>query len=87
MGIDLHSAISLKDARSLFPGRPTLSTVYRWAFSKKLETIKVGGRMFTSREAIARFVERCTNPAATPKPIVNAARQADVERELAAVGI
>ncbi len=81
----------LKEARTYIPGRPDLSTLYRWAFdkpgNKRLEVVKVGGRWFTSREAIARFVQKCTNPAAVPPPGTNAARQRDVEKQLDSVGI
>ena len=50
------------------PGRVHVSTIIRWmltgvAGGLKLESITVGGRRYTSREAIDRFVERCTNPA------------------------
>ena len=55
--------VILTKAPSHIPGRPHLATVYRW-FQKgvrggvKLETALVGGRRFTSVEAIQRFVER-----------------------------
>ena len=55
-------------ARKRPPGRnnrPThVSTVYRW-ISKgvrgvKLEAIRIGGRLYTSDEALQRFAERLT---------------------------
>ena len=63
--IDVHdvhgeSLVPINDASEITPGRPHLATVYRW-FTKgvrggiKLETVLVGGRRFTSREAIQRF--------------------------------
>jgi Protein of unknown function (DUF1580) len=66
--IDVHevhgeSLISIPDACKIIPGRPHLATVYRW-FTRgvrggiKLETALVGGRRFTSREAVQRFVDR-----------------------------
>ena len=49
--------------RSL-PGRPAISTGYRYALRGfrgiRLETIVVGGRRFTSREALRRFVAATT---------------------------
>lgn len=48
------------------PTRPHLSTMCRWANQGvngvKLETVKVGGATCTSREALHRFFERCSNP-------------------------
>jgi hypothetical protein len=42
------------------PGRPNLSTIWRWrnrgVRGHRLETILVGGRRYTSREAITRFL-------------------------------
>jgi hypothetical protein len=66
--IDVHDAhgeslISIPDACEIIPGRPHLATVYRWMVKGvrggiRLETALVGGRRFTSREAIQRFVDR-----------------------------
>ena len=44
------------------PGRPHASTLIRWAMrgvrGVRLETVVIGGRRFTSLEAIQRFVAR-----------------------------
>ena len=52
--------------RSL-PGRPSVSTGYRFALRGikgiRLESIVVGGRRFTSREALRRFVAGTTQAA------------------------
>ncbi len=63
--IDLasESLIGIKEAAKLIPGHPDLSTIYRWFQTGvrggiKLETALVGGRRFTSREAVQRFVDR-----------------------------
>ena len=69
----------LKDAIRYVPGRPDKSTLYRWVFGGKLESVKVGGRLFTSREAIDRFVARCTSPADVPRSVSHDARQAETE--------
>jgi hypothetical protein len=50
--------------RSL-PGRPHLSTGYRYISQRgcrgvRLESIVVGGRRFTNRQALRRFVEATT---------------------------
>lgn len=92
MAIDVQSEnlIPLKDAPKHTPGRPHISTVHRWAFRRDLETIKVGGRLFTSTEAIQRFIARCTNPASSPLVAPSARRQHEIEaanKKLDAVGI
>jgi hypothetical protein len=61
--------LSLAEAVKEIPGRPSLCTVWRWASWRKnpLETFVVGGRRFTTREAIARFIAR-QNGGRTPSP-------------------
>lgn len=104
MSIDPESeeVLSLKQARKLRclrrDGRqPDLSQLYRWKqqgvrSGVKLETIEVGGRTCTTKEAVLRFIERCT-AAASPEPVVYPTarqRQRKVdsdERKLAAAGI
>lgn len=72
------------------PHRPNLSTVYRWIGAGSLETVKIGGRVFTSIEALERFAEhrggRPKPPESTPTP----QRQreiADAERKLRDAGL
>lgn len=50
---------------------PHIATIWRWATAGlkggiRLESIKVGGQRFTSREAIRRFLVRINEPAAVP---------------------
>lgn len=78
------------------PGRPHISTCHRFrtrgSYGIYLETFKVGGRRYTSIEAIGRFIER-TTAAADGKPIPGeSSKQREVaiaaaERELDAAGI
>ena len=86
MMIDLASeaVITLAQATKHLPRRrrqdkkPHVSTVYRWATAGArgvvLETLRVGGTLCTSIEALQRFCERCTyaSPAQVPalKPSV-----------------
>lgn len=48
----------------LLPSRPHISTVWRWINcgigGKKLETFRIGGKRYTSSEAIHRFVKALT---------------------------
>jgi len=74
--IDLgtETVLSLNQAAKAAPGRPHLATIWRWAQrgvkGVKLETIVVGGRRFTSSEAIERFIARTTAAAnGEPAPI------------------
>jgi Protein of unknown function (DUF1580) len=58
-----ESMVPITEAHTHVPNRPHLATVYRW-WTKgvrggiKLETALIGGRRFTSVEAIQRFVDR-----------------------------
>ena len=71
------------------PGRPDVSTVYRWLNSGKLESVMIGGRRWTSLEAIARFVDCSTNGSATPSEVSERRKQeiAKAEAKLEASGI
>lgn len=55
-----ESLLSIGDATKFLPGHPHVSTLWRWRMRGvrgiRLETILIGGRRFTSREAIERFV-------------------------------
>ena len=63
-GILSENTVTLTEAAKLIPGRPHSSTLWRWhqhgSRGIKLETAVIGGRRFTSREAIERFIERTT---------------------------
>ncbi|HET6249493.1 MAG TPA: DUF1580 domain-containing protein [Tepidisphaeraceae bacterium] len=55
-----------------------------------LETVKIGGTRYTSAEALARFVERCSTPGAdsdTPTAGMMQRAHAQAERELDAAGV
>ena len=97
--IDLQqeNILSMSEAAKRMPRirsgrRVHIATLYRWATSGvsgvKLETLRVGGTLCTSMEAIQRFAERCTDPSA--KPSTSASRRREIrkaERELTAEGI
>ena len=84
--INSESLLSMTDASREFPGRPHVSTLWRYAQTGcrgvKLETIRCGGRRFTSREALERFTRAVT--VAVDGPGVNiptpTPRQADLRR-------
>ena len=59
---NVEDLLTLNAACGAFPGRRVgLATLHRWRLSGvrgcTLETILVGGQRFTSRQAIARFIE------------------------------
>ena len=88
--------VAIAKAPAFIPGRPGRATVWRWVLTgvrgRKLETILVGGRRFTSREAIERFIENGTTASAGEPTHTRTNRQREraieqAERELAAAGI
>lgn len=74
--------------------KPHVATLYRWAMrgcrGVKLETLRVGGTLCTSVEALQRFCERLSNPTSTTLPPTAKSRErqiAQAERELEQAGI
>ena len=59
-----EDTVTLTEATKIIPGRPCASTIWRWyqrgCRGIRLETSVIGGRRFTSREAITRFIESTT---------------------------
>jgi hypothetical protein len=90
--------MTLAQAAKLRPsgrnGRPThVSTVYRWIATGvrgvRLESIRIGGTLYTSREAIQRFADRLTPGPATIQPPSMTTRRRSAEaagRELDRLG-
>jgi len=68
MNMVREELIPFAQAREAFPGRKRigLATLHRWRLQgvrgAVLETLVVGGVRFTSREAIARFIEAQNDP-------------------------
>ena len=62
--METHDLVSFKEAAAHLPGRPSLATLHRWRLNGvggvKLETVKVGGRRFVSRQALQRFIDDLT---------------------------
>lgn len=105
MAIDLktETVLSLRDAADFLPRRrrgkrPYFSTLYRWALKGfrgvRLETIRIGGTLCTSKEALQRFADRLVPIGAAAGPtgsfVSSASRRRarlDAERELDKAGI
>lgn len=56
-----ESLITLNQARAGLPGRPALNTLWRWrqgigCGGRKLETVKLGRTVYTTKEALRRFL-------------------------------
>ena len=97
MPIDLtETLLTPSKAAHLAPGRPHVSTVWRWMMrgcrGVRLESIVCAGRRFTSVESIERFVTRTTAAAngESPLTVSSESRQRQVElaeKELTRDGI
>jgi hypothetical protein len=79
--------ISIAQAAKSLPTRPSVRTVWRWiqkgCRGVKLETVAIGGRRYTSRQAIGRFIaERTTDEYRRPESSVQLSgqRQKQVDR-------
>jgi len=88
--------LTLSEAARMLPGRVHVSTLHRWRLrgvqGVHLDTAVVGGRRYTSREALARFSEAVTAARdGSPIPIRSAASRERAirrsEKELEEAGI
>jgi hypothetical protein len=86
-----EALLSMSQAARVRPlgrlGRPTHpSTVYRWISrgvrGRKLESLRLGGTLYTSREALQRFADLLTGetaPTPAPSPATLASLKAEEE--------
>ena len=89
--LEHEEIVTLSAAAKLLPTRPHVATLYRWASrgvnSVTLETIKVGAKIVTSREALHRFMRRCSGGSVVA-PTPNRRRRIDrAKKELADMGV
>jgi hypothetical protein len=53
--------LTFKQAVALIPGRPHFFTIHRWAREgvrgHRLETVRIAGQRYTTREALNRFFQ------------------------------
>jgi hypothetical protein len=86
--------LTLPQAAALFPDRPSVATLWRWRTKgckgRKLESVSIGGKVYTSNEAIQRFSQQhggtsAETPIRTPSARERAIDRA--ERELSEAGI
>ncbi len=84
--IDLRveQPISFVQATEVYATHPSVATLWRWALKGvqgiRLETVKIGGRRFTSIEALDRFASRLTAPRSPEGPNASVRRQQEMSR-------
>jgi len=99
ISLETETVLTLADAAKRLPARrsgkkPHISCLYRWAqdgvCGVRLETIRVGGTLCTSLEALQRFCNKCTSPNVAPTSRITRVRERQIreaETELARAGI
>jgi hypothetical protein len=74
----------LSHARDHVHSRPSPATAWRWALKGirgvKLETVMMGGRRYTSREAVDRFFAGLTEARAAAAPAPSRLRAEQIAR-------
>lgn len=85
--------LTLAQAAKHLPGRPSICTIWRWRNrgikGRRLESVQVGGRVYTSLEALARFAASASGdqPAAPRTSSQRERAIARAERELDRAGV
>jgi hypothetical protein len=88
----LNQARRLPWMRGRFGNAVSLCTLMRWTSvgvrGRVLETVKIGGTVFTSEQATLRFIDSL-NSRSTPRPaaVQNSRAIADADRRLDDVGV
>lgn len=84
MRFDDPDVLSLSEAAKVLPGKISTSTIWRWATTGqrgvRLDSLRIGGRIYTSRRALQSFCEAVSDRAVVEKPHF---RDANAEAELA----
>jgi hypothetical protein len=82
--INCEKLLHLVEVPKSIPGRPHISTVIRWwrhgVKGVRLETVVVGGRRYTSFEAVQRFISRLNNPSDESNVPLPKQRQKEIAR-------
>jgi hypothetical protein len=93
MAIDLsvEHPLTFQEAGRPLPRQPNLSTWHRWRLrgvrGVRLETVVVGGRRYTTAEAVSRFIA-ATTAAANREPVpIHTPRQQKVEQSRVDAGL
>lgn len=91
MPIDIENErlVPLREVPRILPGRVHISSVYRWIGrrDRRLESVRIGGKRYTSREALSRWVRACSGEPVNVEASAEVARRhARAEAELDACG-
>ena len=74
------SFLSLRDVANQLPSRPHINTIRRWilqgARGRKLDAKQVGGRWFTTPEAVQEFLDAPANVISTGSQLSASQREA-----------
>jgi len=74
------SFLSLRDVANQLPSRPHINTIRRWilqgARGRKLDAKQVGGRWFTTPEAVQEFLDAPANVISTGRQLSASQREA-----------
>jgi hypothetical protein len=85
-----HKMIPFTQAADHVPGRPHVATLHRWRLKgvrgRKLATILIGGRRWTSIEAIQAFLKPDDAPDQKPDPKEAGRRAREAGKALQAIG-
>ena len=80
--VRIEKPFSFASICELHPTHPSVQTQWRWALKGlrgiRLETAKIGGRRYTTFEAIDRFAARLTEPRPGDGPKASKRRQQEV---------
>ena len=89
--MSLENLISFAAASRLLPGKPSPCTMWRWhthgVRGVKLATNMVGGRRYTTREALEAFIAATTAAASSPPDDAPVTRSVETAERLSAAGI
>ncbi len=92
--IDREELLTVVEAAKVTPRRPSARTIWRWlehgCRGVVLESVLIGGRRFTTREAIERFLRRVNDSRHNPRSENAIARRCQIDRaeaELAKHGL
>lgn len=96
MSIELgkEKLVPLAEAARLIPGRPSIVSIWRWRKvgirGHRLECVQIGGRIFTTKNAVEAFIKATTESNPTAPVVITTKRRrrlAEADRILAGAGI
>jgi hypothetical protein len=92
--IKSESLLTLAQAAAMLPGKPSLCALWRWRKKgirgRQLESVVIGGKVYTSVEALARFAQQqgSADGPKTTRTLNQSQRAIDAaERELQKAGV